>query len=209
MFRRRAGTSPADRRGRWPYRPAYRHHVERPGSRNGVSADSLRIPGSRSRTDHRGSGRHRHHRLGAAARRGRDRCPWAGPRLPPVREKLIRVAAGKAAELLEAAVEDIRFEAGRYHIAGTDRGLSFAEVAFRVAPQGGGPAFDESDEFAPGQATYPNGVHVVEVRNRPRHRRARSRPLYRGRRFRAGDQSRPVAWPGPRRHRPGPRPGIA
>ena len=94
---------------------------------------------------------------------GSRSVPVGGAAIAACARKLIRVAAGKAAELLEAAVEDIRFEAGRYHIAGTDRGLSLAEVAFRAAPTDGGPAFDETDDFAPGQATYPNGVHVVEV----------------------------------------------
>ena len=94
---------------------------------------------------------------------GSRSVPVGGAAIAACARKLVGVAVGKAAEFLEAAVEDIRFEAGRFHIAGTDRGLSFAEVAFRAAPPDGGPSFDESDDFAPKQATYPNGVHVVEV----------------------------------------------
>lgn len=94
---------------------------------------------------------------------GSRSVPVGGAAIAACARKLIKVAGEKAAQFLEAAVEDIRFEAGRYHVAGTDRGLSLAEVAFRAAPADGGPAFDESDDFAPEQATYPNGVHVVEV----------------------------------------------
>lgn len=94
---------------------------------------------------------------------GSRSVPVGGAAIAACARKLIKVAGEKAAQFLEAAVEDIRFEAGRYHVAGTDRGLSFAEVAFRAAPADGAPAFDESDGFAPEQATYPNGVHVVEV----------------------------------------------
>ena len=89
--------------------------------------------------------------------------PVGGAAIAACARKLIRVAGEKAAEFLEAAPDDIRFDSGRFHIAGTDRGLDLAEVAFRAAPSDGGPAFDETDDFAPEQATYPNGVHVVEV----------------------------------------------
>ena len=94
---------------------------------------------------------------------GSRSVPVGGAAIAGCAGKLVEVAGEKAAEFLEAAAEDIRFEAGRYHIVGTDRSLGFAEVAARAAPAEGGPAFDESDDFAPEQATYPNGVHVVEV----------------------------------------------
>ncbi len=94
---------------------------------------------------------------------GSRSVPVGGAAIAACARKLITVAKAKAAQFLEAAPADIRFEAGRFHIAGTDRSLAFAEVAARAAQASGGPAFDESDEFAPGQATYPNGVHVVEV----------------------------------------------
>ena len=94
---------------------------------------------------------------------GSRSVPVGGAAIAACAKKLIATASGKAAEMLEAAATDIRFEAGRFQVAGTDRSLNFAEVAAGAALANGGPAFDESDDFAPEQATYPNGVHVVEV----------------------------------------------
>ncbi len=94
---------------------------------------------------------------------GSRSVPVGGAAIAACARKLIRTASGKAADMLEAAVADIRFDGGRFRIAGTDRGLDFAQVAARAAPADGGSAFDETDGFAPRQATYPNGVHVAEV----------------------------------------------
>ena len=94
---------------------------------------------------------------------GSRSVPVGGAAIAACSRKLIETASGKAADMLEAAPADIHFEAGRFRITGTDRGLSFAEVAAGAAPADGGPAFDESDGFTPQQPTYPNGVHVVEL----------------------------------------------
>ena len=69
------------------------------------------------------------------------------------------IAAGieAAAGLLEAAVQDVEFDAGRYSVVGTDRSVSFDEV---VAAAGGLAAVDR---FLPGDFTYPNGTHCCEV----------------------------------------------
>ena len=80
------------------------------------------------------------------------------------------IAKGKriAAHLLEAADADIAFAAGRFSIAGTDRGLSLKEVArasfaFASLPKGMEPGLFENATFAPEQETFPNGTHVCEV----------------------------------------------
>jgi carbon-monoxide dehydrogenase large subunit len=80
------------------------------------------------------------------------------------------VAKGKriAAHLLEAADADIAFSAGRFNIAGTDRGLSMKEVAraafaFGNLPKGMEPGLFEHATFTPAQETFPNGTHVCEV----------------------------------------------
>jgi carbon-monoxide dehydrogenase large subunit len=80
------------------------------------------------------------------------------------------IAKGKriAAHLLEAADADIAFAAGRFTIAGTDRGVSIKEVAraaFAVAalPRGIEPGLFENATFSPAQETFPNGTHVCEV----------------------------------------------
>jgi carbon-monoxide dehydrogenase large subunit len=80
------------------------------------------------------------------------------------------IAKGKriAAHLLEAADADIAFAAGRFSIAGTDRGVSIREVArasfaFAALPKGIEPGLFEKATFSPAQETFPNGTHVCEV----------------------------------------------
>jgi carbon-monoxide dehydrogenase large subunit len=80
------------------------------------------------------------------------------------------IAKGKriAAHLLEAADSDVAFAAGRYAIAGTDRGVSIKEVArasfaFAALPKGIEPGLFEHATFSPAQETFPNGTHVCEV----------------------------------------------
>lgn len=79
-------------------------------------------------------------------------------------EKLIETARKVAAELLEAAVVDVELADGRFRIAGTDRSVSFAEVA-RAAPilPGEEHGLVESGEFVPTAVTFPNGTHICEV----------------------------------------------
>ena len=80
------------------------------------------------------------------------------------------IAKGKriAAHLLEAAEADVAFAAGRFSIAGTDRGISLKDVArasFAIAALPGGiePGLIERATFSPVQETFPNGTHVCEV----------------------------------------------
>jgi carbon-monoxide dehydrogenase large subunit len=76
-------------------------------------------------------------------------------------DKVIEKARQAAAELLEAAVVDVTFDAGRFTIAGTDRSVSLAEVA-RAATIDGNELV-ESGEFTPTMVTFPNGTHICEV----------------------------------------------
>jgi carbon-monoxide dehydrogenase large subunit len=86
------------------------------------------------------------------------------------------LAAGKAIErgrriaahLLEAGEADVAFFDGRFSIAGTDRGVTWKEVAQAAfAPQrlppGMAPGLAEQASFAPTAETFPNGCHVCEV----------------------------------------------
>jgi carbon-monoxide dehydrogenase large subunit len=83
-------------------------------------------------------------------------------------EAVIDKAKRIAAELLEAAVVDVTFEAGRFTIAGTDRSVDLATVA-RAAydpnhiPPGEEGGMVESGEFTPTACTFPNGTHICEV----------------------------------------------
>jgi aerobic carbon-monoxide dehydrogenase large subunit len=64
-----------------------------------------------------------------------------------------------AAEMLEAAPADLRFEDGRYAIVGTDRAIGLFEVAAKAGPAG----LDGFATFDPDAATFPNGAHVCEI----------------------------------------------
>jgi carbon-monoxide dehydrogenase large subunit len=83
-------------------------------------------------------------------------------------DAVIEKARRIAAELLEAAVVDVTFEAGRFSIAGTDRSVDLAAVA-RAAydpahiPPGEEGGLVESGEFTPTACTFPNGTHICEV----------------------------------------------
>ena len=76
-------------------------------------------------------------------------------------DNVIDKAKKVAAELLEAAVVDVTFEAGRFTIAGTDRSVSLAEVAHAASVDGNDLV--ESGEFQATMVTFPNGTHICEV----------------------------------------------
>jgi carbon-monoxide dehydrogenase large subunit len=66
-----------------------------------------------------------------------------------------------AADALEAGAEDLEMTEGMIRVAGTDRAISFAELAARQDATA--DKLTTQDAFAPGEATYPNGTHVAEV----------------------------------------------
>lgn len=72
-----------------------------------------------------------------------------------------------AAEVLEAAPVDIEFEAGRFAITGTDRGIGIIELAadqHRAAREGRDAIILDTAEVAKVDAhTFPNGCHLAEV----------------------------------------------
>jgi len=74
-------------------------------------------------------------------------------------ERMVDHARTLAAKELEAAVEDITYEAGRYTVKGTDVGISIFEVA---AKQDGQRIDLENTTTATGP-TWPNGCHISEV----------------------------------------------
>src|SRR3984893_16822979 len=83
-------------------------------------------------------------------------------------EKVIERGCRIAAHLLEAAPEDVKRSAGRFTVAGTDRGVTFASVARaayapRQLPAGLEPGFSETAAFTPPAVTLPHGWHVCEV----------------------------------------------
>ena len=80
------------------------------------------------------------------------------------------VAAGKqiAAHVLEAAVADIEFRAGRFVIAGTDRSLGIMELAAQIhagleLPAGLPQSLDIANISNGPPSAFPNGCHIAEV----------------------------------------------
>jgi aerobic carbon-monoxide dehydrogenase large subunit len=80
------------------------------------------------------------------------------------------IAKGKkmAAHLLEAAVDDIEFDNGRFVVAGTDRSLPMPEVAKAFYRRTGAPSefglgLEASAAWSGDTPNYPNGCHVCEV----------------------------------------------
>ena len=69
-----------------------------------------------------------------------------------------------ASEVLEAAVADIEFEAGRFAVAGTDRGVGIMELAAAQHAKGAGATTLDAAEIAKISVhTFPNGCHMAEV----------------------------------------------
>ena len=111
-----------------------------------------------------------------------------------------------AADKLEAAVADLEIADGKVRIAGTDRAISYAEIA--ALPSATAAKLTAIELFTPPSATYPNGTHACEVEIDPRNRRDGDRPLHRRRRLRIHLESLAAGGAGPRRHRAGRRPGA-
>ncbi len=65
-----------------------------------------------------------------------------------------------AADKLEAAVADLEIADGKVRIAGTDRAISYSEIA---ALPGAAAKLIATNSFVPPSATYPNGTHACEV----------------------------------------------
>ena len=82
-------------------------------------------------------------------------------------DKIVERGRRLAAAQLEAAPEDVVFRDGKFSVAGTDRGVTFAAVAraaYQPKPPGGSePGFSETAAFTPPAVTFPNGCHVCEV----------------------------------------------
>jgi carbon-monoxide dehydrogenase large subunit len=66
-----------------------------------------------------------------------------------------------AADALEAGLADLEMVDGQVRIAGTDRAVSFADLARH--PKATPELLQVSDSWKPPESTYPNGTHVCEV----------------------------------------------
>jgi carbon-monoxide dehydrogenase large subunit len=84
-------------------------------------------------------------------------------------DKVVEKGRRIAGHLLEADPADVEFSKGRFHIAGTDRSMSFTEVAraayvpHRYPLEVLEPGLDESAFYDPANFAFSNGAHVCEV----------------------------------------------
>ncbi len=76
-------------------------------------------------------------------------------------DEIIAKGARIAADALEAAEADIRFEDGRFEVSGTDRSVALLDVAALAREQGA--PLDTYHAWTREWMTFPNGAHVVEV----------------------------------------------
>ncbi len=116
--------------------------------------------------------RRRHRRVELDSVRRRGGCRRA-------RRSSRTISRQLAADALEASAVDLEIADARVRVAGTDRALSFAELA--RSPQAPPGLLATEDALAPPEATYPNGTHRRRGRDRCRHRTCRHSQL-RGRR---------------------------
>ncbi|MGE4611682.1 MAG: xanthine dehydrogenase family protein molybdopterin-binding subunit [Paracoccaceae bacterium] len=84
-------------------------------------------------------------------------------------EKIINKASKIAAHMMEAGESDIEFNDGVFSVAGTDKTVSFPEVAFKAyVPHDYPhdklePGLEETAFYDPGNFTYPSGAYACEV----------------------------------------------
>ncbi|WP_439610921.1 xanthine dehydrogenase family protein molybdopterin-binding subunit [Reyranella sp.] len=76
-------------------------------------------------------------------------------------DEIVAKGTALAADALEAAEADIRFEDGRFVVSGTDRAIGLIEVAALGRDQG--RPLDTFHAWKREHMTFPNGAHVVEV----------------------------------------------
>ena len=83
-------------------------------------------------------------------------------------DKVVEAGRQIAAHVLEAAVADIEFRAGRFVIAGTDRSVGLMELAARIhagleLPPGLPGSLDVADIYDGPPSAFPNGCHIAEI----------------------------------------------
>ncbi len=92
-----------------------------------------------------------------------------GSALHAAAQKIISKGRRIAAHLLEAAAADIEFQDGAFRVAGTDRAVSFTQVAGAAfVPHNYPldvlePGLDETAFYDPPNFAFSNGVHVCEL----------------------------------------------
>ena len=122
-----------------------------------ILADCLGLPNERIRlvqgdTD----------RIALGGGHGSSRATYmGGTAIRRASDEIVAKGTPIAADALEAAEADIRFEDGRYVVSGTDRSVALLDVA--AIARGKGTPLDTYHAWTREWMTYPNGTHVAEV----------------------------------------------
>ncbi|MFZ0193372.1 MAG: xanthine dehydrogenase family protein molybdopterin-binding subunit, partial [Pseudolabrys sp.] len=92
---------------------------------------------------------------------GSSSIPVGGVSVDRAAKKLAEQIKEIAADALEASASDLEIVDGTVRVAGTDRIVSFAELA--GLPGGTPDKLRAAEEFSVEPPTYPNGTHIAEV----------------------------------------------
>ncbi len=92
---------------------------------------------------------------------GSSSIPSGGVSVERATRKLGASLKEIASEALETSAADLEIDGGSIRIAGTDRTISFADIARRAEED---PSkLSASEKFSSADGTFPNGTHVAEV----------------------------------------------
>jgi carbon-monoxide dehydrogenase large subunit len=92
---------------------------------------------------------------------GSSSIPVGGVSVDRATKTLAEQLKQLAADVLEAAATDLEIADGAIRVAGTDRVISFADLA--THPQAKPETLSASNQFGTEMPTFPNGTHIVEV----------------------------------------------
>jgi carbon-monoxide dehydrogenase large subunit len=92
---------------------------------------------------------------------GSSSIPVGGISVDRATRKLAEQIKEIAADALEAAITDLEIVDGSVRIAGTDRAVTFADLA--AHPRAAADKLRAAEEFSVEPPTYPNGTHIAEV----------------------------------------------
>lgn len=90
---------------------------------------------------------------------GSASIPTGGVSVQRATRKLGHYLKELAADALETSISDIEISDGAARVAGTDRSISFADLAKKADPS----KLNASETFNSADGTFPNGTHLVEV----------------------------------------------
>ncbi len=92
---------------------------------------------------------------------GSSSIPAGGASVSLAAKKLADNLKEIAADVLEASPGDLEFGDGAVRVAGTDRAISFPDLAKR--PDATEDKLNTADAYKPEGSTFPNGTHIAEI----------------------------------------------